>query len=144
MPVYGGNYYGQTAPGLGTGTPIYNGPVYQTPSNNSPGIVWVSGEEQARNFPVLPGNSLLLMDMNNLTLYSKSVLANGQMALDIYDLIKREPEKQEAAQSVDFVKRDELEGLISAAVTKAMQQQRKPIDKPKQYDKPNREVKRHE
>lgn len=141
MAYMGNQYYANPTAGYGTGTPVYNGPVYQTPVNTNPGIVWVAGEEQARNYPIVPGNSLLLMDINNLVLYSKSSDSSGRVSMTIYDLIERKPVVKVDPNSSEFVKKDELEAIIASAVDKAIKNSRKSY---KKYDKDSREVSSNE
>lgn len=127
MPVGTGGFY----PNPGSGTmqqPIYTGPVYQqpaaTPQPNT-SIAWVRGEAEAYAFPIAAGTSVLLMDRNSMTLYSKTVDMSGRLSMEIYDLVKRE-DKLEAdvvsgIESLDFVKKGEVEKMVSDAVNKAMQ-----------------------
>lgn len=110
-----------TAYGTGT-TPTYTAPVYQPPG---PRIIWVRGEQEVNNYPVLPGNSVLLMDMENLVLYLKSTDISGQpFPIEVYDLVKRVPQtKLEEPKPIDmseFVKKNELSEYFASALEEAL------------------------
>ncbi len=61
--------------------------VHQPQSN----VIWVNSETEARNYPVAPGNTVMLMDNDNPVAYKKSADLSGRaMPLEIYDLVKRE------------------------------------------------------
>lgn len=119
-------FYAMPTASQGT-TPIYTGPVYQqpmaTPTPNT-SIAWVRGEAEAYSFPVAAGMSVLLMDRDSLTMYSKSVDMSGRLSMDVYDLVRRESksnDKDPSAQSLnDYVTKDELGKIVSDAVDKAL------------------------
>ena len=111
-------------PASGT-TPIYTGPVYQSqsPSTYSPSLTmfWVNGESEAYSFPVSPGQSILMMDRNSMTIYSKSLDASGTVSFEIHDLVKREPAPvPEPVDLSGYVKADDLDSIIDKAVNKAL------------------------
>lgn len=66
--------------------PTYNGPytVPQTmaPIQNQPQtqntFVWVQGEEAARNYPVAPGNTVVLIESDKPIMYMKSADLSGR------------------------------------------------------------------
>lgn len=66
--------------------PTYNGPytVPQTmaPVQNQPQtqntFVWIQGEEAARNYPVAPGNTVVLIESDKPIMYMKSADLSGR------------------------------------------------------------------
>lgn len=66
--------------------PTYNGPytVPQTmaPIQNQPQtqntFVWIQGEEAARNYPVAPGNTVVLIESDKPIMYMKSADLSGR------------------------------------------------------------------
>ena len=77
--------------------PFYQQPVQPTlPSSN---MIWVSGEQQARDYPVAAGNTVIMMDNDNPVAYKKSTDISGKvMPLEIYDLVRRNAPKEEHHQ----------------------------------------------
>ena len=48
--------------------PYYQNPYYQPyhqPQAQSTNVIWVNSETDARNYPVAPGNTVILMDNDN-------------------------------------------------------------------------------
>lgn len=66
--------------------PTYNGPytVPQTvaPIQNQPQVqntfAWIQGEEAARNYPVAPGNTIVLIESDKPIMYMKSADLSGR------------------------------------------------------------------
>lgn len=66
--------------------PTYNGPytVPQTvaPVQNQPQVqntfAWIQGEEAARNYPVAPGNTIVLIESDKPIMYMKSADLSGR------------------------------------------------------------------
>ena len=74
----------------------------------TPTFVWVNGLEMAMNWPVPTGTSIIMMDSQNPALYIKSVDASGRiLPIEIYDLIKREPNPNDS-----YVTKSEVEALF--------------------------------
>ena len=99
---------------------------YYTPQNalNTPlnaqaqsgsGIIWVQGEAGAKAFPVGAGQSVQLMDSEDMVFYIKSVDQSGiPKPLRIFDYTERTADHSEAtspkpAPSDDFVSRKEFD-----------------------------------
>lgn len=84
-----------------SGYPIYYPQMYyQTPvayqattPNQIPGaqggILWVSGEQEAQNYPVAPNNAVALWDSTRATVYLKQADASGKPSIKTYDLTER-------------------------------------------------------
>lgn len=66
--------------------PTYNGPytVPQTvaPIQNQPQVqntfAWIQGEEAARNYPIAPGNTVVLIESDKPIMYMKSADLSGR------------------------------------------------------------------
>lgn len=53
------------------------------------GIIWVLGEAEARSYPVAPGNTVILWDRDNPTIFVKSADASGIPSIKAFDLVER-------------------------------------------------------
>jgi hypothetical protein len=100
---------------------------------------WVQGEPAARAYNTAPGMLTLLMDSDQPVLYVKMTDQSGRpQPLEVYDLVKRETYQQQIPQwsgnnqtqkeyiqqdLSEYVKKDELQQMVSDAVVKAMQNQ---------------------
>ena len=73
----------------------YQPPVaYQTATQGQipgapTGILWVSGEQEAQNYPVAPNNAVALWDSTRATVYLKQADASGKPSIKTYDLTER-------------------------------------------------------
>lgn len=90
-------------------------PAQQQQINNS-GMIWVSGEMEAKEFPVAPNTAVTLWDSNNPVVYLKKADASGKPTTETYDLVRRDSSVQQAVQSpvassVDYITRDEFNAL---------------------------------
>jgi hypothetical protein len=100
---------------------------------------WVLGESAARAYSNSPGMITLLMDAEQPMLYVKKTDQSGRpMPLEVYDLVRREVYQQQIPQwsgnnqiqkeyiqqdLSEYVKKDELQQMVSDAVVNAMQNQ---------------------
>ena len=93
---------------------------------------WVQGQAGAEAYLVAPGASVILMDSNAPVIYFKSADQNGRyLPMKTYDLVERVPQVQGPNTEVkidpsSFVKRDELESLVAAAVDKIFNEKEAP------------------
>jgi hypothetical protein len=88
------------------------GPMQPQASNT--GIIWVLGEAEAKSYPVAPGNTVILWDKDNPTIFVKSADAAGIPSLRVLDWKERSPQTtSESMQnaSSDYVRREEFEAL---------------------------------
>jgi hypothetical protein len=90
--------------------------LMQQPQNSNNGFVAVSGEQEARNYPVAYGNSVTFKDENAPYLYTKTAIS--QMEAPIFKKFKIVEElPQNAPQNVQgydlstFVTKDEFGAL---------------------------------
>ena len=85
------NYY--TNPGWVV-TPPYQ-PQSVTPIQNQPQMqntfAWIQGEEAARNYPVAPGNTVVLIDSDKPVMYMKTTDLSGRpQQMQIRYLVSKE------------------------------------------------------
>lgn len=90
----------------------------QQPAQQAAPIIWVQGEEAAKSYLCAPGNSVLLMDSEKSSFYIKTVDASGMpQPLRIFDYTERtaqkQPEKEPAQQSNNYVTRAEFDALTA-------------------------------
>lgn len=110
------SYYG------GYGNTQYQ--MYQQSQHNN-GLIWVQGIEAMKSYPVMPGQSVLLMDSETNCFGIKTVDTSGMpLPLRIFDYTERAAKTQPAVQStaqasqpaIDtslFVTREEFEAKIA-------------------------------
>lgn len=124
--------YGYSQPYYG-----YNQPVSQ-PQPRSTGINWVQGESGAQAFYVEPGQSAWLMDSEEMIGYLKTVEPNGMpRPLEAYDLVKRPKVvasqsyalEQKSVDLTDYVKRDDVERMVSTEVERRLADYNQPTNK---------------
>lgn len=111
----------------------YTNPTY----SNTTVVTWVNGANEAYQFPVSLGQSVLLMDRGSSTLYSKSADTSGRITFETYDLVKRvEPAPAEVKEPdlSDYVRNDELEEIINRAINKALQKRNRNFAKQKENE----------
>ena len=81
----------------------------------STGIIWVSNEQEAQNYPVAPNNAVALWDSVNPVIYLKQSDAAGRPNIKVYDLKERTDPSAEAPKQVlindNYVEKTELESL---------------------------------
>ena len=102
------------------------------PTQGTPSIIWVQGEEGAKAYMVAAGNSVLLMDSENSAFYIKSTDASGMpLPLRVFDYKERttaaKTPPQTAQQSgVEFVTRAEFDALAARCAALEKQEPAKP------------------
>lgn len=106
----------------------YNYPNYPNfpqmyPQNN--GVNWVQGIEGAKAYPVGAGNSVLLMDSDNQSMYIKSADQAGVPSLRIFEYKEITDKKPEPKLDMSqFVTREELEEALSKLAEKKKKKKR--------------------
>lgn len=90
-------------------------PVYQ-PTFQNTGIIWVSGELEAQNYPVAPNNAVALWESSGRAVYLKQTDASGRPTLKAYDLTERVRTPQDSSspaggKSTAYATKDELAAL---------------------------------
>ena len=87
---------------------------YQPPSQNSSGIIWVSGLAGAKSFMVAPNASVVLFDSEAQCVYIKSADASGMPSIKVLDYTIRD---QQAVQTpfshpaADYATKEEIGDL---------------------------------
>ena len=82
------------------------------PQQQTSSIIWVQGENAAKAYPVLAGQSVLLMDSEQSVLYIKSTDQSGMpLPLRIFDYTERNQNGNVAplAERPDYISREEFE-----------------------------------
>ena len=80
------------------------------------GIIWVSGDAEAMQYPVAPNNAVRLWHSTQPIVYYKSADASGKPSLESYNLVKREigasDSPQEQNGKLDYATKDELGAVV--------------------------------
>ena len=102
------------------------------PTQGTPSIIWVQGEEGAKAYMVAAGNSVLLMDSENSAFYIKSTDASGMpLPLRVFDYKERTtaaktPPQTAQQPGVEFVTRAEFDALAARCAALEKQEPAKP------------------
>lgn len=90
-----------------------------TPPTIHAEIIQVDNEQAATQYPVGAGMSQMMMAKDDSAIFVKTVMANGQYTLDVFD--KRPPAPQPAPfNPAEYVRLDALPDLIAAQVQAAV------------------------
>ena len=94
-------------------TQAYQPYYYQQPQQNTSGIIWVSGINEAQMYPVAPNNAVALWEQSGKAIYLKSADATGKPALRIFDLSERKDMPQAAdVKPPEYVTKGELDEIL--------------------------------
>ncbi len=102
------------------------------PTQGTPSIIWVQGEEGAKAYMVAAGNSVLLMDSENSAFYIKSTDASGMpLPLRVFDYKERTTSAKTPPQTAqqaggEFVTRAEFNALAARCAALEKQEPAKP------------------
>lgn len=85
-------------------------------------IVWVETEEEAKTWMVGPNNRVFIFVKDNEVLYIKEKNSDGRpLKTEIYDLSKRQIlDNNTSIDLGNYVKKDDVQKMIDAAVAKAI------------------------
>ncbi len=86
----------------------YYQPYSYYPQQTMPSIIYVTGEDEAKMYPVAPNNTVQLWDTNGKAVYLKQADVSGKPSLRIYDITERVSEPEPTAS---YVTKNELEEL---------------------------------
>lgn len=95
-------------------------PQYQQQNQvQSNGILWVSSELEAQNYPVAPNNAVALWDSTKPAIYLKQADASGKPIMKVYELSERTEApkiKQETSEYKlsDFALKSEIDPILSS------------------------------
>ena len=102
------------------------------PTQGTPSIIWVQGEEGAKAYMVAAGNSVLLMDSENSAFYIKSTDASGMpLPLRVFDYKERTTAAKTPPQTAqqaggEFGTRAEFNALAARCAALEKQEPAKP------------------
>ena len=99
--------------------PYYAQPQYQQNQVQSTGILWVSSELEAQNYPVAPNNAVALWDSTKPAIYLKQADASGKPVMKIYELSERTEAAKMNSESKEYklsdcVLKSEIDPILSA------------------------------
>lgn len=95
-------------------TQAYQPYYYQQPQQNTSGIIWVSGINEAQMYPVAPNNAVALWEQSGKAIYLKSADATGKPSLRIFELSERKDMPQAAdVKAPEYVTKDDLDEILS-------------------------------
>ena len=80
------------------------------------GILWVSGMQEASMYPVAPNNAVALWEQSGKVIYLKQADATGKPTIKVYDLVER---TEEAPAQTEFATKADL-GAVSKAIKDAL------------------------
>jgi len=123
------NYYSPFYPQTSLYGTQPTAPTTPQPTQSN-GITWVQGEASAKSYPVMAGQSILLMDSENPVMYIKSTDQSGMpLPLRVFDYTERKSENTAPNNAVqpktDYVSRDEF-NAFKEAVRAEIEQANKP------------------
>ena len=117
-PNYNGVYNGPYT--IPTTTAV---PMQQTQTQNT--FAWIQGEEAARNYPVAPGNTIVLIEADKPIMYMKSADLSGRpQPMQIRYLVSKEEYEKlrngsDFSQNEDkYVTKETFEKYVSEAANK--------------------------
>lgn len=116
--------------------------VDTTPLAQPNSFNWVQGLEAVKSYPMAPGTKMAFFDSERPRVYIKATDVTGKpLALEIYDLVKYEPNDEEAPKidTSSFLTEEKaleiIPGLVKAEIEKAMSEiSLKPTSKKKKGD----------
>ena len=103
--------------------------LYRQPQQTTTNIIWVQGESAAKAYPVMPGQSVILMDSEATLMYIKSTDQSGMpLPLRIFDYTERNSNGNKASQiesKTDCITREEFEKFKEELKTEMRRLRRK-------------------
>ena len=122
---YGNQFFTPNGPSINTNpNSVQMAPVAPVLSSNtiSNSIVWVETEDEAKTWMVGPNNRVFAFVGDNTSLYIKEKNSDGRpLKTEIYDLVKRQViEDGDQVDLSKYVKKEDVQSMIDAAVSKAL------------------------
>lgn len=77
-------------------------PIQPPVSQQTSGMIWISGKAEADSFPIAPGNAVALWDSNNPVVYLRQADSTGKPSTKIYDLVERTDNPKPEEKQIDL------------------------------------------
>ena len=91
----------------------YTSLLYRQPQQTTTNIIWVQGESAAKAYPVMPGQSMILMDSEATLMYIKSTDQSGMpLPLRIFEYTEKTPNGNPVSpveNKTDCISREEFD-----------------------------------
>ena len=102
-------------------------------------VIWAASEEFARQYPVAPGGTVYFMNESEPYFYAKSADIMGKPTFRKSRLLDETEPNDKTTDLTNYVKREEIENIITDAVQKEVEKRIseisfKPTRKPKVVD----------
>lgn len=95
--------------------PLYQPQMPTIQQPNPPGIVWVSGAQEAAMYPIAPNNAVALWDQSGKAVYMKQADASGKPSMRVYDLVERVQTAQTTdGKTIEYATKNDLSAILSA------------------------------
>lgn len=117
MQMYPNYPYGIASPT--TGIPSFS--PQMVPQNNV-SFAAVHGKDEAIGYPIAPGNTVYLIDLDNPVIYKKVVDATGRISPMVTFVAEKE---EPAANSSEYVTKDEFASMVAAVLSDMRQKKHK-------------------
>ena len=99
----------------------YQQPQSTPPAISQSGIVWVNNEDEAKNYSVAPNNTVYFMNSNEPYFYAKSTDTMGRPTFRKCRLVDESENQRKRVDLTDYVKREEVENLLTDMVQKEVE-----------------------
>lgn len=106
-------------------------PVQPPMTQQTSGMIWISGKAEADAYPIAPGNAVALWDSNNPVVYLRQADSTGKPSTKVYDLVERTdnpPTQQQTAPKADlsnYMTIDAAEEMIERRVNEILSERLK-------------------
>ena len=94
-------------------------PVQPPMTQQTSGMIWISGKAEADAYPIAPGNAVALWDSNNPVVYLRQADSTGKPSTVVYDLVERTDTPREKQEPIDlsaYMTRDEFSSQVQDVV----------------------------
>ena len=118
MQMYPNYPYGIASPN--TGIPSFT--PQMVPQNNI-SFAAVHGKDEAISYPIAPGNTVYLIDLDNPVIYKKVVDATGRISPMVTFVVEKE--EPTANPSPEYVTKDEFASMVAAVLSDMRQKKHK-------------------
>ena len=88
--------------------------VQSSQTQNTTGIIWVSGESEAAMYPIAPNCAVALWSQDGKTVYLKKADPTGKPTMTVYDLVEQTSPEPSEPNQVIYATKDEIESVSVA------------------------------